>query len=200
MPAIQTYKMRINGRSHTVTVKGNVTTYDPPLPQEDNEKFSERLADMIEAGRGPGAQTDTTFFANRGTLADQFQHDPKWLKMVCDNVRKRGGTVSDNAVYMQSLVRPGFADGDPDAMINPSEGVSKIKKVMEKRGIGCSDGPVKVKPRNDVDNDPIRTAKPLAQDIVNRLEKGYRKQGGEFAKMGKREITEYIRDKHSPKA
>lgn len=110
--------------------------------------------------RPPGAVTDREFFANRGTLADQFDGDPEGLKAVVAGARARGYNPSASDVYLETL-----ADdiGDPAGFVPASGGRGHIKKVCEARGDECR-GMVNVKP---VRFDPPPDAGPsLAEDII----------------------------------
>ncbi len=189
------YTLKINGTSHKVTVNSDGTeSYDPPIPEHYENEKRKRFEEMCETRETPGLRTETTFWSGRGSLADQWKHDPKYLDMICNNVKKRGGSVSASSVYFQSLARPQFRDGDPEAMVSPAEGVAKIKKIYEQRGIEHSDGVIKTRGR---ERDPDAAPKSLAPDIIKRLDSQYRKADPDkYGKMSAGEMKEMINAKH----
>jgi hypothetical protein len=192
------YNLKINGTLHVCTIDADgQKTYSPPLPESDGVMES-RFRDMCESHAAPGLRTETSFWSGRGSLADQWKHEPKYLEMLCRNARKRGYNPKSTDTYFQSLARPEFRDGDPQAFVSAAEGISKIKKIYEARGIEHSDGIIKTTGREA----PSMLEKPkkLANDIVHRLSAEYRKKDPEkYGKMKKNELREVVIQNHAPK-
>lgn len=195
---MSSYVLSINGRKHRVTIQSDGTkTYDPPLEASDN---IDRMQDVLESRQFPGARTENSWFAGRGTLADQFPSEQEWLNGVCKKVKERGGDVTPHSIYLQSLVRPGFEDGDPEAMVTQADGVTKIQKVMESRGIRHMDGVIKSSGSAFDDIDDMANCKPLADDVIERFAADYKSQDPDtFGRMSDGELREMIIDRHAPK-
>ncbi len=134
------WKEKYNGVTYEVSVVDGVTIHNPPLPESIQKKKTSNMKEIVRTKQFPGAKTDTTFFAGRGTLEDQFKHDPIYLKEILDGAKADGYTPSPHDVYFASLARK---KGDRRAFVSQAEGTGKIKKIVQADGNAC-DGSIKV--------------------------------------------------------
>lgn len=102
---------------------------------------SHMMAEMLAYQRAPSCDTDTTLFAGKLSLADQFKHDPDHLEVLVKKAKARGISVNPTDQYVPQLASEPL---DPTAIIAHSDGKSKIKKLCEMQGVDCH-GQVKVK-------------------------------------------------------
>lgn len=102
---------------------------------------SHMMAEMLAYQRAPGCETDSTLFAGKKTLAEQFKHDPDNLERLVKKAKARGISVNPTDQYVPQLATEPL---DPTAIIAHSDGKAKIKKLCEQQGVNCY-GQVKVK-------------------------------------------------------
>lgn len=134
------WKEKIEGVTYEVTFVDGVKVHTPPLPEHIRKKGAENMKEILRTKTFPAAKTDTTFFAGRGTLEDQFKNDPMYLKEIIDGAKADGYTPSPHDVYFASLARK---KGDRRAFVSQAEGTGKIKKIVQADGNAC-DGSIKV--------------------------------------------------------
>lgn len=134
------WKEKINGVLYDVKVVDGKVIHDPPLPESIRKKSAANMKEIVRTKQFPGAKTDTTFFAGRGTLQDQFKHDPIYLNEIIKGAKEDGYTPSPHDVYFASLARK---KGDRRAFVSQAEGTGKIKKIVQGDGNAC-EGSIKV--------------------------------------------------------
>jgi len=129
------HRVKFNGSVHVGKYNSDgVLVFDPPLPESYYKDCEERLQDALESRSFPGLNTDTTFLANRGTLDSQFE-DKNLLKATVQDSMKHGYKPKPTDVYLSGLAR---FRGDPEAYVGAGgDAKAHIKKICEKRGIGC---------------------------------------------------------------
>jgi putative FmdB family regulatory protein len=138
----------------------------------------------------PAVQTDNTFFANVGTLRDQFGGNDRELKRVVSAAKRQGYTPNYTDFYCPSLAnRP----GDPKAFIPACGGRSYVRKLCEERGVSC-EGMVNYKAPEGRPRPRVK----LAERTIRRLmREAIRKDPGLASK--KNELREQIIDRHAYK-
>lgn len=128
-------KIKINGVSYNVThTADGKEVWDPPRPAGDEERCKARLEEMIELGVSPAANDDTTFLAGRPSLRESFGGDHRSFNNMLKGARKHGYEPKSTDIYLRGVAR---FPGDPSAFFNAGDGRGKIKKICEKRGVGC---------------------------------------------------------------
>ena len=164
-------------------VNGKLHTRDEFRKGADKSK----LKDTLRSRKFPSLNSDTTFMANRGTLADQLGDD---VGLVTSEAKKRGYTPNYTDTYLPSL-----ADfpGDPKAFVRQDGARGHVRKVCEDQGWEC-DGSVTVKPR---ETEEVDTG--LADELVidSFLEASKKDPKMKFA--SKEEIRTDINRKHHKK-
>lgn len=184
------YKLKINGVTHTLIQEGNKVRYEPPLPQSEIRRGRNNIGEAMKSRKFPGVKTENSFFSNRGTLADQFKDDPEFLQQIIEGAKAKGYNPNPNDVYLQSVARE---DGDPDAFISQADGLSKVRKVCEQRGLYCEEaGTVRKE---------VAPPKPiaLADDLVAEKVAEY-KSNPEFAGKPDGELREFVIEKHGARS
>ena len=185
------YKLRINGVTHTLIQNGDGTvSYSPPLPESEIRRGRNNIREAMKSKRFPGVKTENTFFSGRGTLADQFKDDPEFLQQIIDGAKAKGYNPSPNDIYLQSVARE---DGDPDAFVSQADGLGKIRKVCEQRGLYCEELGAE---RREV-APPEKIA--LAEDLVAEKVAEY-KSVPEFAGKPDGELRELVIEKHGARS
>lgn len=128
-------RLKLNGTSYSVTHYSDGTEgWEPSRPDGDAERCQSRLADVLESQQAPAAKDDTTFMSGRPRLRDSFKGDGIGFNAMLKGARKHGYEPKSTDVYMRSVAR---FPGDPSAFFNSGDGMGKIKKICEKRGVGC---------------------------------------------------------------
>lgn len=155
----------------------------------ESPRFAEMLA-MRQPPRSSG--TDTTLFANTGTLRDQIKR-PQHRALLAKNAKKMGIKLTGNELYQASLARFPM---DPRACISQAEGRTRIKKLVNEIGAG-SEGAVKSKPREPT-TDPDQIKHRLHPRIVKRLVQRELANPAN-AHVDRRELVEKVIDKHARK-
>jgi hypothetical protein len=133
--------------------KDGKTVFDPPLPPEYEQQVKDRFSEVLRDRVFPGLNTDTTFAAGRGTLDKQFD-DPKDLEEAVAAARAQGYNPKPTDIYCASV-----ADkvGDREAWIpGGADAKGHIRRVCEKRNIGCSGSLNIPQPEPRVDPDIAR--------------------------------------------
>lgn len=151
------------------------------------------LDDMLESRRAPGASTDRELFAGSGaTFSKLADDDPKYAARVAAKAQKLGYSPNPNDLYISQLAK---CEGDPLAFVPATGGKSHIKKVCEKRGLGC-EGAVAVR------STEVSAPKPqvrLAPKIVDRYVTEYVKHNPQLAAKPVQEVREFVIEKHGSK-
>lgn len=183
-------KFRYNGISYTeIKYEDGRVEHDPPLPEGLLEKWAGNFAEIVRTRKGPGLKTENNFFAGRGTLAEQFKDDPGFLERIVSRARAKGFEPNPNSVYFESVAND---DGDPDAFVTQAEGLGKLRKVCEKRGLYCEElGTQKF------DVAPSQNVR-LAEDLVQEQMAKYR-QTPEHEKTSDAELREFVIETHGAK-
>jgi hypothetical protein len=190
------YVIVINGTRHTVTTDSRGReVYDPPLDRAFEKKCEKRFKEMLESRAPPRCMTDDVFFGGPGrrTLLDQFDGDEYGVNELVQAARKRGYNPSPFDTYVDTI-----ADGlgDPEAFVSTG-GRGHIRRVCEKRGLGCR-GAVNLEPRAP-DRDYIKEPKvALAEDIVQE-EMTRMKKDPKNASKKEGELRDQIISKHALK-
>lgn len=157
--------------------------------KELNETADEgKLTEILETRQFPGVHDDTSFMANRGTLADQLGDT---VGLVTEEAKKNGYTPGYNDVYLPSL-----ADfpGDPKAFIKQDNAKGQVRKVCEDNNWSCH-GSVSVESRND--EAPKETG--LADDLVIPSFLEMKKSDPKIKYASKDEIRQEVNKKHHKK-
>jgi len=149
---------------------------------------------MIASQKGPGVETDATFFEGHSMLYDQFGSQ-KHLNRFLKNAKAHGHTPSPQSKYFPELAR---FQGDPEAFVTRSQGRSYIKKLCEKRGWAI-EGAVNVEHR-EPESDPMdnKNCKPLGEDIIRDRAIQMSQSDPSVKKMDKRKLRQQIIEKHGP--
>lgn len=185
------YKLKINGTIYTLIKNSDGTvSYDPPLPESEIRRGQNNIREAMMSKTFPGLKTENSFFAGRGTLQDQFKDDPEFLKQIIDGARAKGYNPSPYDVYLQTVARE---DGDLDAWVSQADGLGKVRKVCEDRGLYCEELGTE---RREV-APPERVA--LADDLVAEKVAEY-KCIPEFAGKSDGELREFVIDKHGARS
>lgn len=143
--------------------------------------------------RAPAIKTSATWLKGKGTLLDHFGDNPEGRRQLAYRVavaRSRGYNPSPHDVYDETLA---LEPGDPDGFIPHDDPAGHVKRVCERRGVGCDNSLAKVKapaPR------PIQAA-PLADDIVQDLAAEKITRNPDLGRKTKVEMAEMIRHNHS---
>jgi hypothetical protein len=183
------YYIKISGVKHEVNVLPDGTkTYDPPLTTEQLSKFEGRCKDMLKSSKPPGHRSDTSFHAGRGTLLDQLQGDTNWANHLAKQAKKRGVNLTGSEVYIGQL--DDAECGNPDAFFKPGEGLSEMKRRLQKTGKGCDMPGLYV----EASKDRIKQ-KALNPRVAKKFMQQYR-QSGEASGKSDRELKEYVEKKH----
>lgn len=132
-----------------------------------NKGESHNMAEICALRRAPGIETDDTFLAGFGTLADQFSGDEKQLQQRVNISEQHGYKPNVNDVYIHGLAR---FPGDPEAFVGHGKGKGHIKKLLEKRG-WSADGAVKVKGRPSEPDDKPKLADSIGKQLGRRMVK-----------------------------
>jgi hypothetical protein len=185
----QMFFMTINGTKYSVNIVDGQKVYFPPLPESLAKKFMSKCQDMLESRKPPGHRSDTQFHAGRGTLLDQLEGDVNWTNHIASQARKRGYTVGANDVYIGQL--DDDKGGNPDAFFKPGEGLSEMKRRLQKSGKGCDMPGLYVAP----DPNKIPKQKALNPKVTKRMMDHYTKTG-EAGSMTKQELKSYVEKKH----
>ena len=182
---------KINGVFHKLIEAADGTfSYDPPLPQSEILRGRKNIGEVMRSRRFPGVKTENDFFANRGTLEQQFKDDPQFLQEIIEGAKADGYTPNPNDVYISQIARK---TGDKRAFISQADGVSKIRKVCEEEKLHCEAlGTQKfdVAPKKKV-----RLAEPLVQEKMQEY-----KQNPEFSGMKDGELREFVVDQHGSRS
>lgn len=185
------YTATINGTKHVVSHVNGKTLYDPPLPEDTQKRFDEKVKDMCRHRKAPRSQTDTDFHAGRGTLLDQMDGDEVYTKILTDAAKKQGYTPGANDVYIGQLAD---RKGDPDAWFKPGEGRSELIKRAKKKGKGIDMPGLHVEAKPYVE----KKGPDLNPRIVNNLVKTY-KANGAAGGMSDSELKKKVVEKHGYK-
>jgi len=111
---------------------------------------SPRLAEMLALQEPPRCMTDAVYFDGLPKLGDQFRHDPVMLRSRLKELKQKYNfTPSSDSHYDYSLAR---FPNDPEAYVGPTDGISYIKKTVERRG-WASEGVVTAQAR-EPESDP----------------------------------------------
>jgi hypothetical protein len=158
---------------------------------------SHNLASMVATQRGPGVNTDDTFFRVFKPLSEQFASDAE-LNKVVGIARRHGYNPGIHDVYVPQLAR---FRGDPKAFISRSMGRARIREVCRKRGwelsFEGSDRAMTADYRSP-DSDPFEAAPKLAPDIVERGVKSILRENPGMAKKSRQELREMVIQRHGP--
>ena len=183
--------IRINGVFHKLIQADDGTiTYDPPIPKKEIQRGRNNIGEVMKSRRFPGVNTENNFFANRGTLEQQFKDDPQFLQEIIEGAKADGYTPNPNDVYISQIARK---TGDRRAFISQADGVSKIRKVCEEERLHCEalgTQKFEVAPKKKV-----RLAEPLVQEKMQEY-----KQNPEFSGMKDGELREFVVDKHGSRS
>ena len=147
---------------------------------------------MLRDRRAPRCNTDSTFFAGVGTLANQFKARPQVLEQMVKNAKAHGYTPNVNDFYNPTLAN---FQGDPEAFIPASGGRGYVRALCEKRGTGC-EGAVTVKAR---DAEPPPPKIRLAADLVAAKLLAHLTKHPEDRRKPRRELESMIVEKHGSK-
>lgn len=188
------YSLVINGVTHRVTRVGGKIVYDPPLDREFEKTTNARLREMLRTRAVPRTMTDREFFQGMGTLADQYRKDPEGLNDLIRAAKSQGYTPSPHDVYVDGLAS---RLGDPDAFVPPSGGRGHIKKVCQKKGLGCR-GVVNIEPPAPTRDYAKHPKKLLGDDIVSE-EVGRLKRNPGNARRKDAELRDEVIQKHALK-
>lgn len=178
------YTVKINGVKYTV----ENGVYDPPLPQERIERDKRVCQDMLESGKPPGHRTDTSFHAGRGSLLSQLEGDEVWAKHLAAQAKKRGVNLTGAETYIGQL--DDANGGNPDAFFRPGEGLSEMKKRLQKTGKGVDMPGLYVAPTAKAQKKHALNPK-----IAKKLEQHYR-NSGEASGKSAAELKQYVEKKH----
>lgn len=160
------HKIRYKGQLYVGTTgRDGKTTFEPPLPEEYLKEKEGNIERAVASRQFPGLNTDTTFLADRGTLENQFDTEQD-LQRVVQGAAKKGYKPKPTDVYLSGLARH---PGDPEAFVNGGDAKAHIRKVCEKRGIGCA-GSVNV-PQPELRQDPDVARKEAARRALARRAK-----------------------------
>lgn len=181
--------LKINGVKHKVTTVNGERIYDPPLSDEQLSRGKQNLQGIIESGQTPGVRTDTSFHAGRGTLLDQMQGDENWTNHLVKKARERGLNLTGRETYIGQL--DDAECGNPDAFLKPDEGLSELKRRLQKTGKGCDMPGLTVEARKDFG--PKKRA--LNPQVTRRLMKQYR-ASGEHSTKTDAELKAYVEKTH----
>jgi hypothetical protein len=148
------------------------------------------FAEMLAMQEAPAGQTESTFLANFGKLADQFDNDDRYVNTLVEAARANGYNPSPNDVYMPTIANK---MGDPRAFIK-SRG--EAKKVAEERGSALTiNGKTEVEHRQPED-DPFDSAPKLAENLI--APEVVKAQAAN-PKLSAGEAREMVIDKHGSK-
>jgi hypothetical protein len=177
------YKLRLNGKTYTVTHdESGKAIYDPPLPDGMEDKWKKNHRDIVSSRKFPSLQTDTAWHANRGTLLSQFDGDEEWARHAEKKMRKAGKSVSSNAVYLPSLAE---TPCDPNAFISPQDGRAEVKRRLEAKARRMQEKAEAPKPR-------------LSDKLTKEL-MGHYRQSGEAEGMSNQDLKTMVVDRHGRK-
>ncbi len=137
----------------------------------------------------PSIVTDSTYFAGRGTLDKQFNGDIPQLAFRAKTAARNGRKPNINDVY-----EPCLADfpGDPKAFVPADGGRSYVRRLVEAKGVPAEGAGISVR-KSSMREPPPRV--PVAKNILDRCEKGYRKATGD-KKTSSAEIRHRIAQRH----
>jgi len=124
---------KINGVKYTITVVDGVEVWDPPRPEGDEEKCKKRFKEMIRSRSAPRANDDTVFLSDRPRFRDCFASETD-MNLCIKELRKQGVEPKSTDLYLHGVAR---RRGDASALFSAGDGMGKIKKICEKRGVGC---------------------------------------------------------------
>ena len=128
-------KVTINGVRHEIVTNPDGTEqWNPPKPDGWDDECKSRFLEMIASRCPPGANTDTVFMSGRPRLRESFGGDERSFKKMLTGARKHGYEPKSTDVYFRSIAK---FPGDPEAFFNAGDGMGKVKKICEKRGVGC---------------------------------------------------------------
>ncbi len=178
------YVVKINGVRYEV----ENGVYNPPLPQDQVQRYQENISEIISTGQCPGLRTDTDWHAGRGTLLQQMDDDPQWTKHLVSQARKRGYSPGANDVYIGQLAD---GTGDPDAFFKPGEGRSEVIKRAKKKGKGIEAPGISVKPREYVE----KKGPQLNETYTQRLMHAYKAEG-KASNMSDQELRTHVKATH----
>lgn len=182
------YRARINGVEHVVTVVNGNPVYDPPLSPERVLRDHENMQEMLRSQKCPSCQTDTGWASGRGTLLDQMDGDENWTKHVVRQAKKHGYSPGSNDIYLTQLAR---FTGDPEAFVKPSDGRARVAEVCRQRGAGCQ-GSVNVQPKEYTPPPPAKLSRRLTKEIMS----SYRRHDMVDKSMPDTELRKLVVDKH----
>jgi hypothetical protein len=153
------------------------------------------FAEMIALQQAPKCGTDKGWFANFGTLEDQFKGDENALAQITANSVAGGYKPGVNDVYYPAIAS---YPGDPKAFVSQAHGVKNhIKNLCEERGSG-SEGIVNIKAQ-EPEHDPLEKGH-VAPDICDRIIGDWSKKDPDITrKATRRELHEEVQLKHAPK-
>lgn len=174
------YKLRLNGKTYTVTHdESGASVYDPPLPEGYEKKWSANHRDIVSSRKFPSLQTDTAWHANRGSLLSQFDGDENWARYAEKKARAAGKSISSDAIYLPTLANE---PADPNAYISPTEGRAEVKRRIRE----------KLERENAKRNAPApRLSKKLTKELM-----GHYKANGEASGMTNSELKKMVIDRH----
>ena len=112
-----------------------------------------RFAEMLALRKGPHLNTDTSFMAGRGTLADQLGKD---TANVVKRAREQGYNPSANDVYFPTAARRA---GDPAAFVKQHDARSALGRANEN---------IRQRQRREAEKPPVRLAPDIVEGEVTR--------------------------------
>ncbi len=141
----------------------------------------------------PAIKTSATWLRGQKNLLDHFGDTPEGRSQLNYRVsvaRAHGYNPNMHDVYDETVA---LFPGDPEGYIPHDDPAGHMKRVCERRGVGCDSSLAKVKapaPR------PIEAA-PLANDIVRDLAAEKISANPDLGRKPKAEMAEMIRQDHS---
>ena len=182
--------LKINGVKHKVTIDRNGNkTYDPPLSEEQLRVGKENLQGIIDSGQVPGVRSDTQFHAGRGTLLDQLQGDENWANHLAKKAKERGLNLTGRETYIGQL--DDAECGNPDAFLKQDEGLSELKRRLQRTGKGCDMPGLTVEANKDFG----LKQKALNPKVTKKFMDQYRRSGEAKGKSDA-ELKAYVEKKH----
>ena len=151
-----------------------------------------RMAEMLAVRRVRIGITDTKYLAGFKMLGDEL--GPEHLRQVVGEARKRGYQPQASDVYLPNMAR---FPGDPQAFVSPSEGRSKIERVAAMRGMVKDGRGLSFKHRSP-EQDPMDSAPPIAEDLVQREVRELVRENPEAAREPISKLRQRVIEKRGP--
>jgi hypothetical protein len=141
--------------------------------------------------RPPRPNTDDVQMMGIPRVRDQA-HAP-YMRDVLARAKRQGFTPPADAIYHSGLAR---FTGDREAFVTPEMGRGYIRQLCERRGWGA-EGDMEIAPR-EPERDPLDSAPPLAEDLVQRATATMVRQDPGLQKLSRAELRQRAIDKYGP--